>query len=84
MNKFIEIKLIEKKRKTCIYSIRNRKGDYILGHIKWYGSWRQYCFFPEPNTTWNRDCMDYVIAFIKELMEERVRDATRMEGDADD
>jgi hypothetical protein len=35
-------------RKTHEYPIANRKQGSMLGVIKWYGAWRQFCFFPEP------------------------------------
>ena len=75
MSQFIEFVMVEKKPKTKMYAVKKITahpfmGD-ILGFIKWYGSWKQYCFFPEPNTTFNIDCMSYIIEFIKDLMEER-------------
>jgi hypothetical protein len=33
------------KPKTTVWSCRTRHGD-ALGEIKWFGAWRQYCFFP--------------------------------------
>jgi hypothetical protein len=48
------------------------RGD-SLGVIKWFGRWRQYCFFPEPETVWNRDCLKDVTAFIAKQMEARKR-----------
>ena len=72
MSEFIEFKLIEEKPKTSVYSILNKKSMMTLGYIKWYGPWRQYCFFPERiDLVLNMDCMQYIIDFIKELMEKR-------------
>lgn len=43
--------------KTSRYPLRSRNGDYILGVIKWYGAWRQFCFFPQPETLWSVGCL---------------------------
>lgn len=59
------------ERKTKVYSITSKEGNYHLGMIKWYGAWRQYCFFSEQNTVWNRECMRDVEDFMQQLMDER-------------
>lgn len=60
-------------RKTNIFQvISNHSGD-LLGEIKWFGRWRQFCFFPEPGTVWNTGCMASVQAFIAEQMDNRTR-----------
>ena len=71
MSEFIEFKLIDEKPKTSVFDIINIKSGLRLGIIKWYGPWRQYCFFPYEETIFNMDCMQYIIDFIKELMEKR-------------
>jgi hypothetical protein len=43
--------------KTTIASINSRRSGELLGEIRWHGPWRQYCFFPEKRTIWNRGCM---------------------------
>lgn len=65
--------MIEKKPKTNIYSVVNISGDYSLGKIKWYPAWRQYCFFPEEQTIWNKDCLQEIKIFIQKLMNDRKR-----------
>lgn len=57
-----------KTKVVLIFSVRS--GD-VLGMIRWYGSWRQYTFFPNPGTTWNSDCLDDVNSYIRRLMTER-------------
>ena len=42
-----------------------------LGRISWYPQWRQYAFSPAYPTVWNHDCMNTIIGFIIDLMEER-------------
>jgi hypothetical protein len=43
--------------KTPRYLVRNKSQDAILGIIKWYGAWRQFCFFPQPETVWSTGCL---------------------------
>ena len=69
--KFINFKLLEKKPKTSVYAVINIKLGNILGIIKWYSSWRQYCFFPESNTVFNKDCLSDIEDFIRGLMDLR-------------
>ncbi len=69
---YIRFDLIEKKPKTNVYAVINISGEYPLGHIKWYGSWRQYCFFAdEGSIILNKGCMQTIFLFIQELMEKR-------------
>jgi len=42
-----------------------------LGEIKWFGKWRKYSFFPEPNTIFENQCLNDIIKFIEKLMLER-------------
>lgn len=32
------------------------RGAY-LGSLKWYGAWRQFCFFPAEGTIFNTGCL---------------------------
>jgi len=56
-----------KNRKTSDYDVINRSGGYSLGKIKWYGAWRQYCFFPEHSTVWNSGCLKDILDFMEKL-----------------
>ena len=71
MSEYIVFEEIEQKPKTKVYGVVNIKSRYRIGKIKWYGPWRQYCFFPDLDTVFNKDCMQYIIEFINKLMEER-------------
>jgi len=63
--KFVE--LYSGKRKTKIVRIENISSGNCLGIIKWYGNWRQYCFFPDGNTVWSKGCLDEVNKYINLL-----------------
>ncbi len=66
MSKYIEFDKVGSTGKTDVWNILSKRSGYILGKIKWYGSWRQYCFFPAAETVFNKTCMEDVIKFIKE------------------
>ena len=50
--------MYRQNRKTkIIHLISNGDVETLLGVIKWFGAWRQYCFFPEENTLYNNECL---------------------------
>jgi hypothetical protein len=66
---FIDATPVGRKTKIVwVYSVNH--GD-ILGEVRWYGAWRQYCFYPRPNTIWNTACLLDVRVFIAALHEAR-------------
>lgn len=62
--KFIEIPTGQKTKRWKIFS--KSSGDW-LGSIKWYGAWRQYCFFTDTDnlTIWNKGCLADIQKFIE-------------------
>jgi len=58
-------------RKTMVVGVWSVQGGNLLGAIKWFGRWRQYAFYPEPETIWNTGCLETVQAYIDDLMAER-------------
>lgn len=58
-------------RITKVTVVRSRTRDIALGEIRWHGAWRQYAFFPEPKTLYNRECMGDICVHIDVLMAER-------------
>ena len=80
MSEFITIKLTEKKPKTNVYEVCNKKTGYYLGEIMWWGAWRQYCFFPDGETLYERKCLRAIAEFIDSLMEERKRQKKALKG----
>ena len=77
MSKYLAFRLVNdvgrdgRLPKTQTWSVDSRSGGYRLAIIKWYRAWRQYTLFPEPNTVWNKTCLQDVNAFIDGLMEAR-------------
>ena len=53
--------------------VPNHMVDFALGKIRWYGAWRQYCFWPSPNCVFNRECMTDIQNMIQELMDDRAK-----------
>lgn len=45
-------------RKTPICTVYSKSSHKVLGHIKWYASWRQFTFWPAPYTIWNSECLE--------------------------
>ena len=71
MIKYLQFVLIDRKPKTNVYDVINKRKDRSIGVVKWYTSWRQYCFFPETKTVFHKDCLIEITEFILKLMEER-------------
>ena len=70
-SKYMEFEKIGDTGKTEIWLILSRSSGFNLGTIKWYGPWRQYCFFPSSNSVFNRACIDDINGKITELMDQR-------------
>lgn len=60
-----------KTRTIEVWNLR----ETLLGHIKWFGRWRQYAFFPAVETVWNRECLRDVQDVINELVDARKQKA---------
>ena len=61
---FIEI---EQKPKTKVYSCRNNRSGEELGLVKWFPSWRQYCFYPVSDIILSKGCLKDIQNFIEQL-----------------
>lgn len=62
------------KKKTDTWACIKRYPDTHLGVVKWYGPWRQYCFFvgASPHEfIFSVGCLRDISEFIKSLMAER-------------
>ena len=73
MSKYMEFFKAGHTEKTDVYDVLSKSSGGVLGHIKWYGLWRQYCFFPSPQCVFNNVCMNDIVKFIKDLMDKRKR-----------
>jgi hypothetical protein len=72
MKNYLQFDLIESKPKTDVYAVINTQFNQRLGVVKWYASWRQYCFFPDSDTLYHKDCLREIANFIKRTMDSHV------------
>jgi hypothetical protein len=68
-----EFREYSKSGKTKVFACLNNRNKNILGWIRWFPRWRQYCFFPEHeiDVLFSSGCLDVISTFIKTLMEVR-------------
>lgn len=72
-SKYLEFNKIGDTGKTEIWDILSKSSGFILGKVKWYGPWRQYCFYPSANCVFNNGCMTDIQKLISVLMGDRKR-----------
>ncbi len=53
--------------KTLIYAVVAKGNFTSLGLIKWYGPWRQYCFFPAGPAVYSGGCLEDIQDFMANL-----------------
>jgi len=69
--KFIHFLKKEEKPKTSVWYCCNNKSDNILGEVKWYSRWRQYCYFSTVPAIYSIGCLEDINNFIQQLNKER-------------
>lgn len=52
--------------KTEIWTLGNTDNGSHLGHVRWHGPWRKYCFFPAPDCIFEEDCLHDIAHFIEQ------------------
>lgn len=65
--KYIKIEELGKTNNKIAYIVKNKKGDYPIGEIYFYSTWRQYCFFPLAHTVYSYECLQDITNFILKL-----------------
>lgn len=58
--------LIKPGAKTKQFSVYSRPKRELLGYIKWWANWRQYCFFPL-NALFNKECLLQIAQFCEDI-----------------
>ena len=48
--------------KTKVWAVCSKDGG-IIGRVSWYGPWRKYCFFPQPDTVYEQICLREIAQF---------------------
>ena len=51
------------KRKTDVWEVVSTSGA-LLGVVRWYGAWRQFCFFPGGGSIFNHRCLRDLSIFL--------------------
>lgn len=77
-SKYITFDIVGSTAQTDVINILSISSQFILGQIRWYGPWRQYCFMPSARSVFNRTCMGEIVDKINELMDERRRVAAKI------
>lgn len=72
LSKYLDFSKVGDTGKTGVYRIASKSSGLTLGGISWYGPWRQYCFYANNETIFNRDCLHDIEDFLRQLMHERV------------
>ena len=57
--------------KTKVIELVSKHDGTVLGVIKWYGAWRQYCFFSEGDCLFNNTCLKDIYEYMSELNKEK-------------
>jgi len=50
--------------KTGLWAVLSKHGDE-LGVVRWFGRWRQYCFYPEPDCAFSAGCLADIQDFLR-------------------
>ena len=71
INSYIKIELGRKNEKTSIYCVKIRESNILIGFIKWYIDWNEYCFFPMKDTIFNQESINDINKFIDRITKVR-------------
>lgn len=67
---YIELVGTSPSQKTNCYRVFNKDNlEESIGEIKWFGRWRQYCFFPFSDTVFEKTCLQDLSQYLRELNE---------------
>jgi hypothetical protein len=71
--KYIDFYPNVSNKRTLVWSVNSLSSTELLGWVKWYAPWRQYCFFPEDGTTYSAGCLEEINDFITLHKTDRVQ-----------
>ena len=43
--------------RTAVWRVVANSDGAVLGHLRWFGRWRQFTFHPAPNTVFSVGCL---------------------------
>lgn len=61
-------------KKTKTWLVRSAQNRSMLGVVKWYASWRKYCFLPAGTTIFDAKCLGELESFLNLKMAEHCSD----------
>ena len=64
IGKYMVARLIEAKPKTDVYAVLSAHHGDKLGIIKWFGPWRQYCYFSMDVAVFSAGCFRDLSMFL--------------------
>lgn len=65
--KYIHFVKVERKAKTSVWECRNNRSGSVLGIVKWYSQWREYCYFPYECSLYNDSCLNDIANFLNKI-----------------
>jgi len=48
---------------TQVWNVAASDNGEALGQVRWYPSWRRYCFYPKAGTIFDADCLAEIATF---------------------
>lgn len=73
VDKHIVFQLINRPGKTFAWRVCNTMANQAIGIVKWYPSWRHYCFFPHDGAVFSDRCMVRIGEFVERQNKKRTR-----------
>ncbi|GAG11755.1 unnamed protein product [marine sediment metagenome] len=69
--RYVHFVKVDQGPRTSVWTCRNNRSGGELGRVRWYGPWRQYCYFPVSQAVYSGGCLKDICSFLEELAEER-------------
>ena len=64
MSRYIDFVVVDEKPKTKVWGLFAKKDYDVIGQIRWYPPWRQYCLFPSDDVVFSAGCLSDIVEFI--------------------
>lgn len=85
IGKYLSVRKRPADPKRCTYRWTVLSNNEIaLGVVVWFAGWRQYCFEPRENTTFNNGCLCDLAAFLERVNRERREERNKRKLDLSD
>lgn len=71
-SKYLYFELADKQNpSTWIVNVFADDGDILLGQVRYYAHWRQYAFYPNEGTVYEKTCLYDITEFVKIINEQQ-------------